>query len=169
MGSLGLGGVRRGRTPATTTGSQTDERPEDLVERNFPVSAPDRLWLADLTYVRTRSGWLYAAFVIDAYSRRVLGWQVSRSLRTDLALDALEMAIHSRCRDGRGIDQVIHHSDRGSQYLSIRYRPRLADNDIVASVRSKGDSYDNAMIESFNACSNGSGSTTEAPGTASAT
>ena len=151
MGRLGLEGTRRGRRPSTTTPRPDDDRPADLVNRDFSASAPDRLWLADLTYVRTRSGWVYAAFVIDAYSRRVLGWQTSRSLRTDLALDALEMAVHTRRRDGRAVDQVTHHSDRGSQYLSIRYSQRLADNDIVASVGSKGDSYDNAMIESFNA------------------
>ena len=150
MGSLGLRGARRGRTPVTTTSDSVNDRPADLVERDFAVSAPNRLWLADLTYVRTRNGWVYMAFVIDAYSRRVLGWQASRSLRTDLALDALEMAIHSRRRAGRDTDQVIHHSDRGSQYLSIRYSQRLNDNNIVASVGSKGDSYDNAMIESFN-------------------
>lgn len=150
MGRLGIAGIRRGRRARTTAGDDTAQRPADLVERDFAAAAPDRLWLADLTYVPTRSGFVYAAFVIDAYSRRVLGWQTSRSLRTDLALDALEMAIHARARTGRRTDQVIHHSDRGSQYLSIRYSQRLADNDIVASVRSRGDSYDNAMIESFN-------------------
>ena len=150
MGRLSLRGVRRGRTPVTTTGSHLDDRPQDLVDRDFTVPAPNRLWLADLTYVLTRSGWVYAAFVIDAYSRRVLGWQASTSLRTGLALDALEMAIHTRQRTGHGVEQVVHHSDRGTQYLSIRYSQRLADNDIVASVGSRGDSYDNAMIESFN-------------------
>ena len=104
------------------------------MNRDFSASAPDRLWLADLAYVRTRSGWVYAAFVIDAYSRRVLGWQTSRSLRTDLALDALEMAVHTRRRAGRGVDQAAHHSDRGSQYLSIRYSQRLAYNDIVLAL-----------------------------------
>ncbi len=118
--------------------------------RDFGADAPDRLWLADLTWVRTRSGWVYMAFVIDAYSRRVLGWQASRSLRTDLALDALDMAIAARRRGGHSTDGVTHHSDRGSQYVSVRYTERLHDNDIAASVGSKGDSYDNAMIESFN-------------------
>lgn len=150
MARLGIAGIRRGRQPSTTTGAQADDRPADLVERDFAVPAPDRLWLADLTYVPTRSGFVYVSFVIDAYSRRVLGWQASRSMRTDLALDALEMAIHTRQRTGRSLDSVIHHSDRGSQYLSIRYSQHLADNDIVASVGSRGDSYDNSMIESFN-------------------
>lgn len=121
MGRLGIQGVRRGRRTRTTTSDDSQQPPADLVKRDFAASAPDRLWLADLTYVRTRSGFVYAAFVIDAYSRRVLGWQASRSLRTDLALDALEMAIHTRGRTGRDTGHVIHHSDRGSQYLPIRY------------------------------------------------
>ena len=139
MRRLGLEGTRRGRPPSTTTPRPDDDRPADLVKRDFSVPAPDRLWLADLTYVRTRSGFVYVSFVIDAYSRRVLGWQTSCSLRTDLALDALDMAIHTRRRDGRAVEGVTHHSDRGSQYLSIRYSQRLADNDVVASVGSKGD------------------------------
>ena len=150
MARMGLQGVRRGATVRTTTSDPDADRPADLVNRDFAVPAPNRLWLADLTYVRTRSGPVYVSFVLDAYSRRVPGWQASRSMRTDLALDALEMAISGRRRDGRSTAEVTHHSDRGSQYLSIRYSQRLADNDIVASVGSKGDSYDNAMIESFN-------------------
>ena len=142
MRRMGLEGTRRGGTVRTTTPADDAERPADLVNRDFAVPAPNRLWLADLTYVRTRSGWVYVSFVIDAYSRRVLGWQASRSMRTELALDALEMAISGRRRDGHSIEQVTHHSDRGSQYLSIRYSQRLADNDIVASVGTKGDSYD---------------------------
>ena len=149
MAQMGLRGVVRGAKPRTTTPAG-EGLPSDLVNRDFSVDAPDRLWLADLTWVRTRSGFVYMAFVIDAYSRRVLGWRASRSLRTDLALDALDMAIAARRRDGRRIEGVTHHSDRGSQYLSIRYSQRLDDNDIVASVGTKGDSYDNAMIESFN-------------------
>ena len=150
MAQMGLAGVRRGKKPCTTTPGGGDNLPDGLVNRDFAASAPDRLWLADLTWVRTRSGWVYMAFVIDAHSRRVLGWQASRSLRTGLALDALDMAIAARRRDGRSTGKAVHHSDRGSQYLSIRYSQRLDDNDIVASVGSKGDSYDNAMIESFN-------------------
>ena len=115
MRQLGLEGTRRGATVRTTTSDPDADRPADLVNRDFTVPAPNRLWLADLTYVRTRSGWVYVSFVIDAYSRRVLGWQASRSLRTELALDALEMAISGRRRDGHSIDTVTHHSDRGSQ------------------------------------------------------
>ena len=106
------------------------------------------LWVADLTYVKTHSGWVYVAFIIDVFSRMVVGWQASRSLRADLAIDALEMAVHNRGRTN-DLDGLIHHSDRGSQYLAVRYSERLADNSIVASVGSKGDSYDNALVESF--------------------
>ena len=106
--------------------------------------------MADLTYVKTHSGWVYVAFIIDVYSRTVVGWQASRSLRSDLAIDALEMAIWNRERAGHGLGGLVHHSDRGAQYLSIRYTERLAASDIVSSVGSKGDSYDNALAESFN-------------------
>ena len=124
--------------------------PSDLVERNFRAPAPNRLWVADLTYVKTHSGWVYAAFVVDVFSRLVVGWQLSNSLRSSLAIDALEMAIWNRTRDGGDLAGLIHHTDRGSQYLAIRYSERLAENDIVASVGSRGDSYDNALAESFN-------------------
>jgi putative transposase len=151
MRQMGLSGVRRGRSWIRTTVTNDDaQRPADLVDRDFRVDAPNRLWLADLTYVKTHTGWVYAAFIIDAYSRMVVGWQASRSLRSDLAIDALEMAIFNRHRTGTDLDGLIHHSDMGSQYLSIRYSQRLAHNGVVASVGSKGDSYDNAMIESFN-------------------
>ena len=122
-------------------------RPADLVERCFSASAPDRLWVADLTYVRIWSGFVYAAFVIDAYSRLLVGWQLATHLRTDLALDALEMAIWRRQGTGSDLDGLIHHSDRGGQYLAIRYTDRLADAGAVTSVGSKGDSYDNALAE----------------------
>jgi putative transposase len=102
------------------------------------------------TYVKTHSGWVYVAFVIDVFSRMVVGWQASRSLRSDLALDALEMAVWNRQRAGADVSGLVHHSDRGVQYLSIRYAERLAANDIVASVGSRGDSYDNSLAESFN-------------------
>ena len=124
--------------------------PADLVERQFRAPAPNRLWVADLTYVKTHSGWVYVAFIVDVFSRMVVGWQASRSLRSDLAIDALEMAVHNRRRAGADLDQLIHHSDRGVQYLCVRYSERLAENDIVASVGSKGDSYDNALVECFN-------------------
>ena len=126
MARVGLQGVRRGATVRTTTSDPDACRPADLVNRDFSVPAPNRLWLADLTYVRTRSGPVYVSFVIDAYSRRVLGWQASRSMRTELALDALEMAISGRRRDGHSTAEVTHHSDRGSQLRfnrSSQHRP----------------------------------------------
>jgi putative transposase len=151
MRRMGLQGNRRGRTwTVTTIGDERLERPADLVDRDFAAPAPNRLWVADLTYVKTHSGWVYVAFVIDVFSRMVVGWQASKSLRSDLALDALEMAIWNRQRVGVDVSGVVHHSDRGVQYLSIRYAERLAANDIVASVGSKGDSYDNALAETFN-------------------
>ncbi len=151
MAQMGLSGVRRGRAwVKTTIVDDRVERPTDLVDRDFTAPAPNRLWLADLTYVKTHAGWVYVAFIIDAYSRFFVGWQASRSLRSDLAIDALEMAVHNRRREGADLSQLTHHSDRGVQYLLVRYSQRLADNEIVASVGSKGDSYDNAMIESFN-------------------
>lgn len=151
MKAIGICGVRRGRSwVRTTITDDGTDRPADLVKRDFTAETPNRLWLADLTYVKTHTGWVYVAFIIDVFSRFVVGWQASRSLRSDLALDALEMAVFNRRRLGADLDGLVHHSDRGVQYLSIRYSKRLADNDIVASVGSKGDSYDNAMIESFN-------------------
>jgi len=151
MRQLGLSGARRGKAfTVTTTTDERLERPPDLVDRAFKAPAPNRLWVADLTYVKTHSGWVYVAFVVDVFSRMVVGWQASRSLRSDLAIDALEMAVWNRQRAGDDLDQLIHHSDMGVQYLSIAYSERLAENDIVASVGSKGDSYDNALVESFN-------------------
>ncbi len=151
MRHMGLSGNRRGRAWTVTTDSNHGlARPADLVDRGFAAPAPNRLWVADITYVKTHSGWVYVAFVIDVYSRMVVGWQASKSLRSDLALDALEMAIWNRQRAGIDVAGLVHHSDMGVQYLSIRYSERLAANDIVASVGSKGDSYDNALAESFN-------------------
>ena len=151
MGDMGLQGCRRGRVwIRTTEGDDRLDRPADLVERQFRAPAPNRLWVADLTYVKTHSGWVYVAFIVDVFSRMVVGWQASRSLRSDLAIDALEMAVFNRRRQGADLSQLTHHSDRGVQYLSVRYSQRLADNSIVASVGSKGDSFDNAMAESFN-------------------
>lgn len=151
MGDLGISGARRGKAyQGTTEGDESLGRPRDLVDRDFRAPAPNRLWVADLTYVKTHAGFVYAAFIIDVYSRFVVGWQVSRSLRSDLALDALEMAMWNRRRAGHDLDGLVHHSDLGVQYLSIRYSERLAENDIVASVGSRGDSYDNALAESFN-------------------
>ena len=148
MDELGLRGATRTKKVRTTKPAPESERPTDLVERVFTASAPDRLWVADLTYVWTRAGFCYAAFIIDAFSRRIVGWRVSSSLRTDLALDALEMAIWSR--GGGDLDGLIHHSDRGVQYLAIRYTERLEGAGAVGSVGSKGDSYDNALAETVN-------------------
>jgi transposase InsO family protein len=117
-----------------------------LVERDFTADRPNRLWVADLTYVATWAGFVYVAFVIDVFSRMIVGWRVSRSLRSDLALDALEQAIHARPFS----EQLVHHSDRGVQYLSISYTERLAEAGIESSVGSVGDSYDNAMAETIN-------------------
>jgi putative transposase len=151
MRDMGIQGCRRGRTwVRTTEGDDRLERPADLVERQFRAPAPNRLWVADLTYVKTHTGWVYVAFIIDVFSRLIVGWQASRSLRSDLAIDALEMAVFNRRRAGADLSQLTHHSDRGVQYLSVRYSQRLADNAIVASVGSKGDSFDNALAESFN-------------------
>jgi putative transposase len=151
MRTQGLSGARRGKAfTITTHHDDRQQRPADLVERKFRAPAPNRLWVADLTYVKTHTGWVYVAFIIDVYSRMIVGWQASRSLRSDLAIDALEMAVFNRRHAGHDLSQLTHHSDRGVQYLSIRYSERLAANDIVASVGSKGDSYDNAMAESFN-------------------
>jgi len=140
MRSLEIAGVVRGKTVRTTWGDEAAGRPADLVDRQFRAEAPNRLWVADLTYVKTHSGWVYVAFVTDVFSRYVVGWQASRSLRTDLALDALEMAIWAR--RGERLDGLIHHSDRGGQYLAIRYTERLAEAGAVTSVGSRGDSYD---------------------------
>ena len=149
MGDMGLVGARRGRAfKVTTLGDDRLPRPADLVERDFTAPGPNRLWVADLTYVKTHTGWVYVAFVIDVFSRRVVGWQVSTSLRSDLAIDALEMAVYAR-RD-QDLTHLVHHSDRGVQYLSIRYTERLEEAGAVASVGSKGDSDDNALAESFN-------------------
>jgi putative transposase len=149
MKDLGLSGVTRGRQwKRTTFANDALERPSDLVDRQFVADRPNRLWVADLTYVKTHAGWVYVAFVLDVFSRFVVGWQVSTSLRSDLAIDALEMAIYAR-RD-QGLDGLVHHSDRGVQYLSIRYTERLSEAGVVNSVGSRGDSYDNAMAESFN-------------------
>ena len=151
MREMGLQGCRRGRVwVRTTEGDDRLDRPADLVDRQFRAAEPNRLWVADLTYVKTHSGWVYVAFIVDVFSRKVVGWQASRSLRSDLAIDALEMAVFNRRREGADLTGLTHHSDRGVQYLSVKYSERLADNDIVASVGSKGDSYDNALVESFN-------------------
>lgn len=149
MRELGIGGARaRRKRPRTTQPGDPLQRPSDLLERCFGASAPNRRWVADITYVRTAAGWVYTAFVMDLFARRVLGWQVSDSLSSDLALDALEMAIWARRHETT--DGLVHHSDRGVQYTSIRYTERLEQANAVRSVGSKGDSYDNAAAESLN-------------------
>jgi len=147
MRTLGLAGATRTRRIRTTHPAAVSQRLTDLVERVFSAAAPNRLWVADLTYVWTRTGFVYAAFVIDVFSRAIVGWRVSPSLRTDLALDALEMALWTR---GSNLPDLVHHSDRGVQYLSIRYTERLAEAEAVSSVGSRGDSYDNALAETVN-------------------
>lgn len=149
MRDLGLRGAVRGRPRRTTIPAETAERPRDLVERQFAAEAPNRLWVADLTYVRTWAGFVYVAFISDVFSRRIVGWQASPSLRTDLALHALEQAIWDRSRAGEDLHGLVHHSDRGVQYLAIRYTERLAEVGVVSSVGSRGDSYDNALAESI--------------------
>ena len=146
MGELHLEGVRRGKGRRTTTPDAAAVRPADLVERDFSAAGPNQLWVADLTYVATWSGFVYVALVIDAFSRFLVGWQASRSLRTDLALDALEMASWRRQAQ---LDGLVHHSDRGSQYRSIRYTERLAEAGAVTSVGARGDSFDNALAETI--------------------
>lgn len=143
---LGLRGVVRGRSATTTIPEPLAHRAEDLVQRDFTATRPNELWVSDLTYVATWRGFVYVAFVTDAFSRHIVGWRASRSLRTDLALDALEQALYDRDLDG----PLIHHSDRGSQYLAIRYTDRLLDAGIEPSVGSRGDAYDNALAETIN-------------------
>jgi len=146
MREMGLRGAVRGRAfKVTTIADEAALRPPDLVERSFSASRPNQLWVADLTYVATWSGFVYVAFVVDVFSRCIVGWRVSSSLRSDLALDALEQALHARPLR----DRLVHHSDRGVQYLSIRYTERLAHAGIERSVGSVGDSYDNALAESI--------------------
>jgi len=149
MRQMGLRGATRGKAWTTTTiPDDLLARPQDLVERDFTADAPNNLWISDITYVPTRVGFVYVAFVTDVFSRRIVGWRASKSLETGLALDALEQAIWGRL-DGDP-DGLIHHSDHGSQYLSIRYTERLAAAGIEPSTGSVGDSFDNAMAETIN-------------------
>ena len=149
MKDLGIRGAVRGRAfKVTTISEENAARPTDLVERNFTATRPNELWVSDLTFVATWRGFVYVAFVIDVFARRIVGWRVSSSLRSDLALDALEQAVCERLEDAEA-EGLVHHSDRGVQYLSIRYTERLAEAGIEPSVGSKGDSYDNALAESI--------------------
>ena len=147
MGQMGLQGAVRGRRyKKTTIADESANRPMDLVGRDFTAQRPNQLWVADLTYVATWAGFVYVAFITDVFSRKIVGWRVSNSLRSDLALDALEQALHARS----DLDGLVHHSDRGVQYLSIRYTERLAEAGVEPSVGSIGDSYDNALAETVN-------------------
>ena len=148
MRTHGIRGVTRGKVVRTTISDAATPCPLDKVNRQFRAERPNQLWVSDFTYVSTWQGWLYVAFVIDVYARRIVGWRVSTSMRTDFVLDALEQALYARQPERDGT--LIHHSDRGSQYLSIRYSERLAEAGIEPSVGSKGDSYDNALAETIN-------------------
>ena len=147
MKRLGMQGARRGKGVRTTTPDASASRPLDRVNRVFKAERPNELWVSDFTYVSTWQGWLYVAFVIDVFARRIVGWRVSRTMQTDFVLDALEQAMYER---QPAANALVHHSDRGSQYLSIRYSERLAEAGIQPSVGSKGDSYDNALAETIN-------------------
>ena len=147
MRRSGLKGVRRGKVVRTTIGDAKAACPLDRVNRQFKADRPNQLWVSDFTYVSTWQGWQYVAFVIDVYARRIVGWRVSSSMRTDFVLDALEQALYDRQPDRNAL---IHHSDKGSQYVSIRYTERLAEAGIKPSVGSRGDSYDNALAETIN-------------------
>jgi transposase InsO family protein len=146
MKDMGLEGVVRGKAKRTTISSDADIRPLDLVQRHFHAIRPNQLWVADFTYVNTWSGWVYVAFVIDVFSRMIVGWRAATSMSASLVLDALEQSIWAR----GATDGLVHHSDRGSQYLSIAYSERLAEAGIEASVGSVGDAYDNALAETVN-------------------
>lgn len=146
MAEMGIAGVQRGRKPRTTVADTAAPRSPDLVDRQFTASRPDELWVTDITYVSTWEGWLYVAFVLDVYTRAIVGWQIASHLRTELVLDAIEMAIWRRDTT----DATTCHSDAGCQFTSYRYTQRLADAGIAASIGSVGDSYDNAMAEALN-------------------
>ena len=151
MTDLGLRGAVRGKATTTTIADPGAARPADLVGRRFAPVAPNRLWVADLTYVSTWSGFAYVAFVTDAYARRILGWRVASTMATTMVLDSIEQAIWTRQRDGiLDLKDVVHHTDRGSQYTSIRFTERLAEAGIQPSVGAVGSSYDNALAETIN-------------------
>ena len=148
MRAAGLQGVRRGRSFVTTRPDPGAVRPPDLVKRDFTAARPNALWVVDFTYVPTWSGMAFTAFVSDVFSRRIVGWRTAASMPTELPLDALDMALWTRARASETVDGVVHHSDAGSQYTSIRYANRLLDAGAVASIGTVGDSYDNALAES---------------------
>ena len=146
MSQHGLQGVWRGKGKITTNSRDAQKRADDLVNRNFNAHRPNQLWVADFTYIKTTSGWVYTAFIIDVFARAIVGWKVSKRMNTDMVMAALNQAIADR----NNPKDVIHHSDRGVQYLSIRYTEKMADCDVIASVGTTGDSYDNALAETVN-------------------
>ena len=148
MRRQGLRGVIRGKVVRTTIPDPKVPCPLDKVNRQFRADRPNQLWVSDFTYVSTWQGWLYVAFVIDVFARRIVGWRVSSSMHTDFVLDALEQALYARQPERDS--SLVHHSDRGSQYVSIRYSERLAEAGIEPSVGSRGDSYDNALADTIN-------------------
>ncbi|WP_290221175.1 IS3 family transposase [Corynebacterium atrinae] len=150
MREASLDGVRRKRKKPSTRSADAADCPTDLVDRVFGVLAPNQLWVADITYIPTALGWVYTAFVLDVYSRQIVGWQVTNHLRQSLATDAVTMALAARRRAGESVAGLVHHSDRGVQYRAVHYTDTLADSEVVASVGSRGDSYDNAMAEALN-------------------
>lgn len=150
MRDLGLRGALRGRVKRTTIADPAARRSADLVRRRFSPPAPDQVWVADITYVSTWSGWIYVVFVVDAYARRILGWRTSTSMTTSLVLDAIEHAIWTRERDGRNVKDVVHHTDRGCQYTSVKFTERLAEAGTQPSVGAVGSSFDNALAETIN-------------------
>lgn len=151
MGELGLCGAQRGKVKRTTVADPQAARPDDLVGRRFSPQAPNMLWVADFTYVSTWPGWVYVAFVIDAYARRIVGWRTAPTMTSQLVLDAIEHAIWTRSRDGiEDLTGLIHHHDRGSQYTSVAFTDRLIEAGIDASIGATGNSYDNALAETIN-------------------
>ena len=146
MSQHGLQGVWRGKGKITTHSRDDQKRADDLVNRKFSAHRPNQLWVADFTYIKTTSGWVYTAFIIDVFARAIVGWKVSNRMNTDMVMAALNQAITDRSNP----KEVIHHSDRGVQYLSIRYTDKMADSGVIASVGTTGDSYDNALAETVN-------------------
>lgn len=150
MKQMGIRGLNRRRKRPATKSAAAEECPDDQVNRDFSAEAPNCLWVADITYISTAAGWVYAAFILDVFSREIVGWQVTNHLRESLATDALNMALSARYRAGEDVTGLVHHSDRAVQYRAIRYGETLGDSEVVASVGSKGDSFDNAMAEALN-------------------
>ena len=146
MKQYGMQGIWRGKGKITTNNRDDQQRADDLVNRNFSAHSPNQLWVADFTYIQTTNGWVYTAFIIDVFARAIVGWKVSNRMNTDMVMAALNQALVDR----NSPKDVIHHSDRGSQYLSIRYTDKVADSGLIASVGTTGDSYDNALAETLN-------------------